>query len=184
MRRITSKRPVAVRTTVAAFAAVSTLGLAACGGTAGDEEGADVADVAQEDVVEEDVTEEDAAGEDVATGPFEGPYDSAFYDEVDSYVGEEVVLSADVNEVLSPMSFTIAGTDDTTVESLLVVGAGEDNQLAPETTVEVTGTVEESFVIEDVEEQLGVDLEDELFTDFDQEPYVMAGNVEVLENVD
>lgn len=166
-----NRRSRSVRTGVAAFAAVSTLGLTACGGdTAGTEAGADVADVA-----------EDAP---LADGPYEGAYDSAFYDDIDSYVGQEVVLSADVNEVITPTAFTIAGTDDTAVEAVLVVGATEDDELAPETTVEVTGTVQEAFALTEVEEELGVDLDDTLFEDWEDERYVMAEDVAVLENVD
>ncbi|SDN76047.1 hypothetical protein [Geodermatophilus sp. DSM 45219] len=163
--------PRTVRTAAVAVAAVSTLGLSACGGdTAGTEAGADV-----EDVVEE---------EPPADGPYDGVYDSAFYDEVDSYAGEEVTLSADVDEVITPEAFTIAGTDDTSVEALLVVGATGDTELAPETTVGVTGTVMESFVLTDVEEDLGVDLDDALFAEWEQEPYVVAESVAVLENAE
>ena len=163
--------PRAVRTAAVAVAAVSTLGLSACGGdTAGTEAGADV-----EDVVEEEPLED---------GPYDGVYDSAFSDEVDGYAGEEVTLSADVNEVITPEAFTIAGTDDTSVEALLVVGATGDTELVPETTVGVTGTVMESFVLTDVEADLGVDLDDALFAEWEQEPYVMAESVDVLENAE
>ncbi|TFV57714.1 hypothetical protein E4P41_14095 [Geodermatophilus sp. DF01-2] len=171
MRTTLASKPRSVRAAVVAVAAFSTVGLSACGGdTAGTEAGTDV-----EDIVEE---------EPAADGLFEGVYDTAFYDEIDSYVGQEVVLSADVNEVITPTAFTIAGTDDTSVEALLVVGATENNELAPETTVEVTGTVQQAFVITEVEEEFGIDLDDELFVDWEQEPYVVADTVEVLENVD
>ena len=170
MRTTLGTTPKGTRIAVAAFAAVSTVGLTACSGTAGSEAGADV-----EDVVEE----ESAVAE-----PYEGPYDTDFYDGVDGYVGEQVTLSADVNEVITPEAFTIAGTDDTTVEALLVVGATGNAELAPETTVEVTGTVQDAFVVTEVEEELGVDLDDALFAEWEQEPYVVADGVEVLENVD
>ncbi|MGY1683199.1 hypothetical protein [Geodermatophilus sp. SYSU D01176] len=170
MRTTLGSTPKGIRTAVAAVAAVSTLGLTACSDTAGSEAGADV-----EDVVEEEALEEE---------PFEGPYDTEFHEGVDEYVGEQVTLSADVNEVITPEAFTIAGTDDTTVEALLVVGATGNAQLAPETTVEVTGTVQEPFVVTEVEEELGVDLDDALFAEWEQEPYVVADSVEVLENVD
>lgn len=176
MRATLSSTPRTARAAVAALAALSAVGLSACGGdTAGTEAGADVEDVTAEEPAEEEPLED---------GPYEGVYDTAFYDGVDGYVGEEVVLSADVNEVITPESFTIAGTDDTSVEALLVVGATGDTQLAPETTVEVTGTVMESFVLTDVEDELGVDLDDALFTEWEQEPYVVAEDVEVLENAE
>jgi hypothetical protein len=120
----------------------------------------------------------------VAEGPYDGIYDTAFYEGLDSYVGEEVTLSADVNEVITPEAFSIAGTDDTSVEALLVVGATGDTELAPETTVGVTGTVQEAFVVTEVEEELGGDLDDALFAEWEQEPYVVADDVEVLENAE
>lgn len=48
----------------------------------------------------------------------------------------------------------------------------------------MTGTVEETFVLADVEQDLGVDLDDALSADWEQQPYVVAEDVEVLENVD
>lgn len=171
MRSTLINRPGRTRKAAAALLAASTLGLTACSGTAGDEAGTDV----------EDIVEDDAAA---ADGPFEGPYDTAFYEDLDSYAGEEVTLSADVNEVITETAFTIAGTDDTTVEALLVVGATEVADLAPEVTVEVTGTVQQAFVLEEAEEELGIDLDDALFDEWEQEPYVVAETVEILEAVD
>ncbi|WNV77665.1 hypothetical protein [Geodermatophilus sp. DSM 44513] len=168
MRSTPTPRSRTARATVATVAAFATVGLAACGDTAGDEAGADV----------EEVTEDDAA----AAGPYDGAYDSAFYGDVTSYVDEQVTLSADVNEVITPEAFTIAGADDTTVEPLLVVGATGDDQLSPETTVEVTGTVMEGFTVTDVEQDLGIDLDDALFEEYADENYVVADSVEVLQN--
>lgn len=141
--------------------AVSALGLTACGGddTAGPETGTDVEDIQEEDV---------------AAGPYDGVYDSAFYEDIESYEGEEVTVSADVNEIISSTSFTIAGTEDTDVESLLVVSATEVSGLEPDLTVAVTGTVQKAFDLPTVEEDLGVDLDDPLYEAYDQEPYIEA----------
>lgn len=175
MRTTLPSKPRTVRTTVVVVAALSTVGLSACGGdTAGTETGADVEDVAGD---------EPAAGaQEPLADPYAGVYDTAFSEGIDSYVGQDVTLSADVDEIITPEAFTIAGADDTTVESLLVVGATGNDQLSPETTVQVTGTVQDAFTITEVEEQLGVDLDDALFTEYEQEPYVMAQGVEVFEN--
>jgi hypothetical protein len=131
------------------------------------------------------VVEDEGVAEDGPyDGVYDGVYDTAFYQDLDTYVGEEVTLSADVNEVITPIAFTIAGTDDTSVEPLLVIGATENNELAPETTVGVTGTVMQAFLVTEVEEELGVDLDDELFAECEQEPYVVADDVEILENAE
>lgn len=158
------------------FAAV---GLVGCNSTSGTEEGADV-----EDVVEEEAPAEEAPAEDMAAGPYDGVYDQTFYDEMDSYVGEEVILSADVNEIISPTSFTIAGTDDTTVEALLVVSAEEMSEVTPGLTVEVTGIVQEAFDLPTVEEELGIDLDDAAFEDWDGEPYVEATAIDTSVDAD
>ncbi|MDF9277688.1 hypothetical protein P4U43_07795 [Arthrobacter sp. EH-1B-1] len=152
---------------------IAALSLAGCNSTSGTEEGADV-----EDVVEED----DAV--DAESGPYDGVYDTDFYEAYDSYVGEEVTLSADVNEIVSEKSFTIAGTDDTTVEALLVLADGQMEEVTPGLTVSVTGTVMESFDLPTVEEETGLDLDDEAFVDFDGENYVVAESVDTSVDAD
>ncbi|GAA1347091.1 hypothetical protein [Arthrobacter roseus] len=151
---------------------IAAFGIVGCDSTSGTEEGTDV-----EDVVEED----DAAA---AAGAYDGVYDQTFYDEMDTYVGEEVTVSADVNEILTPMSFTIAGTDDTTVEALLVVHDTELPEVTSGLTVGVTGTVQEAFDLPTVEEEMGVDLDDEAYEDWDGEPYIEATNVDTSLDAD
>lgn len=152
-----------------AIAPAAILSVAACGDTAGSEQGADV-----EDVAEEEPAADDAAAE----GAYDGPYDAGFYGEMDSYVGEEVTLSANVNEVISPTAFTIAGTDDTTVDELLVVHPENLPEVSPDLTVGVTGTVMEAFDLVTVEEDLGVDLDDAFYEDWDGEPYLNATSID------
>lgn len=152
---------------------ISALGVTACDGTSGSEEGADV-----EDVVEDEAPIED--NPDAAADPYEGVYDQTFYDTVNQFLGTEVTLSADVNEVIDPISFTIAGTDDTTVEALLVVRPqnGTAPDISPGSTVQVTGTVMEAFNVETVEEELGVDLDEALYEDWEGETYVQASTID------
>lgn len=150
------------------FAAV---GLVGCNSTSGSEEGTDV-----EDVVEEENADSAYA--------YDGAYDTAFYEDYDSLIGEEVVLSADVNEVISNSSFTIAGTDDTSVEPLLVVSSEQMSEVTSGLTVEVTGTVKESFDLPTVEEELGIDLDDELYEDWDGENYIQASQVDTSVDAD
>lgn len=149
----------------AGILAMSALGLTACNDdTAGPETGTDV----------EDIQEEDEA----ALDPYDGPYDTTFYDDIDSYVGEEVTVSADINEVITPSSFVIAGTEDTDVEPLLVVSADEVSGLEKDLTVAVTGTVHEAFDLTTVEEDLETDLDDDLYDAWDTEPYIEATSID------
>jgi hypothetical protein len=153
------------------FLPLAALTFTGCG-TSGPEEGVDV-----EDVVESD--EEVEVAEDTAFS-YDADYNTEFYDEYDSLVGETVRVSATVNEVITPAAFTIAGTDDTTVEPLLVVTATPVPELEEGLTVAVTGIVRESFVLTTVEEDLGLDLEDEAFVTWESERYLEATEIEVL----
>lgn len=151
------------RTAVVGVFAVSALTLTGCSDdTAGPETGTDVEDIQEEEAV----------------GPYDGLYDTTFYDNIDSYVGEEVTVSADVNEIVSPTSLTIAGTEDTDVEPMLVVSADEVSGLEPDLTVRVTGTVHEAFDLPTVEDEMGLDLDDELYDEFDGEPYIEATSID------
>lgn len=181
MARTTLRKPV-VRTAIASVLTMSAFGLTACGDTAGDEEGVSVEDVQEED---QEVDPSVDADSDVDTEPegdadwaYEGNFDAEFFDTANDYAGQEVNVSADVNEVLSDDAFTIAGTDDTSVDEMLVVGADSTSELENDLTVSVTGTVQEDFDLVTVEENLGVDLEDELYEDWDGQTYIEASSID------
>jgi hypothetical protein len=155
-------------------------GLAGCS-TSGPEEGANVEDITEEDqpgeegpIAQEDVEEDPG----LDPGPYEDTYDQEFSNDYDAYIGETVTVSADVNEIISPAAFTIAGTNDTTVEALLIVHDKELSELSNGQAVAVTGTVHESFDIQTVEKELGVDLEDERYEEFDRQRYIQASSVD------
>ncbi|MFI7585363.1 hypothetical protein ACH9DO_16460 [Kocuria sp. M1N1S27] len=164
------------------FAALTFVGC----GTSGPEEGTTVEDVAEGEGGE--VAEEPAAEEPAGEGEmaYDGVYDSAFYDDSESLVGEEVTVSAEVGSIVEPASsFTIAGTDDTTVEPLLIVhDQGEMPELEEGLTVGVTGTVQDAFEIVTVEEELGVDLDDTLYADWEGERYIQANQVDLSVDAD
>lgn len=163
-----------VRTAAGGVLAFSALSLAACGDTAGPETGTDV-----EDVNEAAEEEEVAANE-----PYEGAYDTGFYDQIPDIEGQTATVSADVNEIIDPSAFTIAGTDDTSVDELLVVSATEVSGLQPDLTVAVTGTVHTDFDLPTVEEELGVDLDDALFEEYEQQAYISATSVDTSVTAD
>jgi hypothetical protein len=169
---------------VAAAALVLALGgsgLAGCG-TSGSEEGVNVEDITEEDQPGEEgpIAQEDANKDPVPhPGLQEIFYDQEFYDEYDSYIGDTVKVSADVNEIIEPASFTIAGTDDTTVEPLLIVHDKKLPELSAGLAVAVTGTVQASFDVLAVEKELGVELDDELYERFDRQRYIRASSVDI-----
>ncbi|TFV56167.1 hypothetical protein E4P41_16120 [Geodermatophilus sp. DF01-2] len=171
MRRISHRR-LRRGSITAAVVAVVALGPSACAeDTAEPETG--VEDATGEEIVEDALEAEQA-------GPLGGPYDSAFLEELRSAAGDDVVVSAEVDEILSPSAFTIAGTDDTAVEPLLVIGATEFADLEPGVPVQVAGTVQLAFDVAAAEEAVGVDLDDALFEGLAAEPYLVADDVDVL----
>ncbi|NEK84960.1 hypothetical protein GCU60_04170 [Blastococcus saxobsidens] len=113
-----------------------------------------------------------------STEAYDGPYTTRFAAEVQSYDGKTVALSADVNRVLGPAAFSLAGTDDTTIQPLLVVAPDADTEVRTDHTVAVTGTVHLSFDLAAVEQETGTDLDDGLLERFDGKPYLTAGRVE------
>lgn len=165
------------------FAALTFVGC----GTSGPEEGTTAEEVAEggdEAAVGEG--DEAAVGEGDGAPAYEGPFNSSFDEEAESLVGQEVTVSAEVGSIIEPASsFTIAGTDDTTVEPLLIVhNQGEMPELEEGLTVGVTGTVQEAFEIVTVEEELGVDLDDTLYTDWEGERYIQANQVDLSVDAD
>ncbi|MCZ2814026.1 hypothetical protein O2W15_21570 [Modestobacter sp. VKM Ac-2979] len=120
----------------------------------------------------------DVRSEDDLTDPYTGEYDEAFREDVDVYAGTEVTVAAQVEDVLSPNSFTIVGPDDTSVEPLLVVVADEVPGLEPGLPVTVAATATLEFDLAEVEGQLGVDLEDEQYGEWEDQPFLLATVVE------
>lgn len=113
---------------------------------------------------------------------YDGPYDSAFYEAIADYDGEEVTVVGRVDEVVSPTSFTIAGTEDTEVGPLLVVDVGAVGGFEPDMVVAVSGVVHQAFDLEAVEERFNTDLEDELHEEWNGGPYIEAVTIGMPES--
>lgn len=152
---ITRHRRTLLRAGVTTVAVASALVLGGCGGdTVGPETGADV--------------------EDLQTDPDPGAFDD--FAEVGTFVGETVTVSAKVSEVLGPNAFTIA---DQSGETVLVVYDGTPQNLTVESAVKVTGLVAETFAVGEAEQFAGAEFEDELFTEFNTDPYIQASSITV-----
>lgn len=105
---------------------------------------------------------------------YDGDYDSAFYDQLSDYDGEEVTVVGIVDEVVSPTAFTIVGPEDTEVGPLLVVDVGAVTAADPGSAVTVAGVVHEAFDLEMIEEEFATDLDDEQLADWDGGPFLEA----------
>ena len=91
-----------------------------------------------------------------------------------------MTLSAEVNDVLDDDAFVIAGTPGTTVDPLLVLYNMDRIDIEEDQVVEVTGTVQQAFDLPTVEDATQKDLEDELYQDYDQQPYLEATDVQLI----
>ena len=150
----------------AGLLAMSTFGLVACSeDTAGSEEGVSVEDVQE-------------GGEDGGASAYDGAYDSDFETDVTSYEGETVTVSAEIDEILGDQAFTIAGTEDTDVEPLVVIHKDAMENLEAGTVVEVTGVVHKALDVPKVEDAIETDMDDVVLEDFEAEPYIEATNID------
>lgn len=172
------------------------LGLSACGDTAGPEAGADVGELQadiqafEEDIgaledrvgaLEEEISAAEAAdveaepGDDAEADVGEEPIEDPLVD-VQSYVGEQVTVSSEVQSVLSTHAFTLSGPQG----PLLVTsasGMGDNEVIEQDAVVQVGGTVREQFSVTEFENEFGVELDDELYADFEEQTYIVADSV-------
>lgn len=107
----------------------------------------------------------------------------------DEYVGQTVVVSANINDDISPQAFSIAGTDETSVVPLLVVHLEDDDDPEEAGTsfdaqdgleVEVTGTMKESFDAMALEDETGKDLNESALENWSGQPYIKATEIDVI----
>ncbi len=99
-----------------------------------------------------------------------------FFEDPAALVGEEITVTVIVDEVVDPNAFRIAQRDPGG-ERFLVIHDGEVSP--PEhSVVEVTGTVSE-FNMAQVENDLGIDLDEETFELYEGEYGIVADLVDV-----
>ncbi|PJE93964.1 hypothetical protein CUT44_30940 [Streptomyces carminius] len=119
----------------------------------------------------------EAAGSGEYEFVYEDLAESEFWNDVSTWVGKEVTVSADVREIINENSFTIAGTENTDVDELLVVSANAA-KVSEDQAVKVTGTVREGFDVVNVEEELGVRWDDEIYANWDDQHYLEATGID------
>lgn len=91
--------------------------------------------------------------------------------EIDTLVGEQVTFAGEVEQVISTVSFEVAGAG----WSVVVLDA-QQAAVAEGDYVQVTGTIRQ-FDIATIEQEFGLDLDDALYEGFDQRFVVVAENV-------
>lgn len=128
-----------------------------------------------DDAVEDtdDKASEPEAGLDVESLSFE-----EVSDDLSSRAGEEITVTAEVEDVVTDQVFTINSLDGNDLEPIVVTNVDGDQVVDAGTPVRVTGLVAETFILTDVEETVGVQLDDELLADFENRPYLEATHVD------
>ncbi|MGY2085737.1 hypothetical protein [Blastococcus sp. SYSU DS0539] len=109
--------------------------------------------------------------------PYDGAYTAKFREDLDAYAGLEVTLTGEVVSIVSPVAFTLTGPEGADVEPILVLTRTEP-ALMPGDQVVVAAVPVDEFDLADAEEDLGADLPDEAFEDWDDEPYLAASRVQ------
>ncbi len=95
------------------------------------------------------------------------------------YTGQTVSIRGDVQEVLGDATFLMDDEQIFSGEEILIVNASGSPLLLPEgegTDVQVTGEVH-NFVIADVEKAYGIDFDPQLYTEYENQPAIIARSV-------
>jgi hypothetical protein len=100
-------------------------------------------------------------------------------EETDSYIGETVSLRGEVNNLVGDGAFLMDEDRVFGGEEILVFNASTQRLVLPEgegTPVQVTGEVQQ-FVAANIEQEYGLDIDPELFADYENRPVVIAESV-------
>ncbi|HHP7231348.1 MAG TPA: hypothetical protein ACFCUY_10885 [Xenococcaceae cyanobacterium] len=97
---------------------------------------------------------------------------------IEDYVGQMVTVRSEVEEELGESGFVLEADEFFGGEPFLLLNAGAVPVTRPSEDIAVqgTGTVRE-FVIADIERDYGIDLDEELYIDYENRPVVIAESV-------
>ncbi len=166
-----TRRTTRTRTLLAA-AAIAVVPLAGCSSEEPGETRAPTDDTSQS-------IEAEAPEDEGTPGVGEEGDGGAAAESIAGMLGEDVSFTGEVEDVLPPDAFTVGG-DEIGEDPILVVGADLPAGFSDGDTVTIDGTVK-TFVVQGYEDDLGLDLSDDEFVDFDGDPAVQASSVTVVE---
>jgi hypothetical protein len=113
----------------------------------------------------------------------EGVTISKLDDNLDDYIGQTVGVRGDIVETIGTNSFQLSDPSVLGGDEILVVGPDLDtNAINTGNTVEVSGTAYR-FNLSQIEEEAGIDLQDDLFADWDNDNAVLVAQ-EILNIAD
>ncbi len=95
------------------------------------------------------------------------------------FVGQRVTVSSEVEEVISTSAFTLDSPTAIGNRLLVIRITPGEVTVIEGVPVQVTGTVRE-FELPAIEEEVGVALDDEAFTEFEGRPAIVAQSISPL----
>ncbi|WP_052056017.1 hypothetical protein [Myxosarcina sp. GI1] len=104
---------------------------------------------------------------------------------IDEYVGQTVTVRSGVERELDESGFVLQANEFFGGEPFLVFNADAVPVTRPsdDIPVQATGTVRE-FVIADIEREYGIDLDDELYVDYENRPAIVADSVALAPTIE
>lgn len=102
----------------------------------------------------------------------EGATVSEILENPDEFTGETVAVSGEVDALVGENAFTLGGGED----GLLVVSSNLPGAVTDDTVLQAVGPVR-MFTVADFEDELGIQLDDELFAEFENQPAVAAEEI-------
>lgn len=105
--------------------------------------------------------------------------------DVEDYIGQMVTIRSEVQEELDENGYVLQSDDFFDGEEVLLLNADAEPVTRPndEIAIQGTGTVRE-FIIADIENEYGIDLDDELYIDYENRPVVIAESVALAPSVE
>jgi hypothetical protein len=106
-------------------------------------------------------------------------------DDTEQYVGQTITIRSQVAEELDDSSL-ILQTDESFGGAPVLVFNADSNSLnrpSEDIPIQVTGTVQQ-LVLADIENQYGVDLDERLYTDYENQPAIIAESVALAPTIE
>ena len=104
---------------------------------------------------------------------------------IDEYVGQTVTIRGEVESELDESGFVLEDDEFFGGEQFLLLNAGAEPVMRPseDVPVQATGTVRE-FILADIESEYGIDLDDELYVDYENKPAIVAESVALAPTIE
>lgn len=104
---------------------------------------------------------------------------------IDEYIGQMVTVRGGVEEELDESGFVLQADEFFGGEEFLLLNAGAEPVVRPSDDIAVqgTGTIRE-FIIADIESEYGIDLDDELYVDYENLPAMVAESVALAPSIE